>query len=324
MTVRKPDPRLRFDLHPDSPVLPWLVRLAPLALERTALHLHGGTGTGKERFARLFHALSSGAESPFVAVNCGAIPKGTLESELFGHRRGAFTGADRDHRGLLEQADGGTLFLDEIGEMPPEVQVRFLRVLQEREVRRLGEERVRPVRFALVSATHRPLRELAEEGAFREDLFHRVCAFTLEIPDLARRAVDLPRLSLALWRRDGANGRPFPLDARELASLGARRWGGNLRELANWLGERAWRRRWRLPEPADAPARGAAAAVEKTPDAREIRALSRSRLREEAARALVEAFGNKCAAARALGIGRSTLDYRLRAPASRLPEVPRA
>ncbi len=316
-----------MDVHPDSPLFPWIVRLAPLSLCGFPLHVRGETGSGKERIARLFHLLSPRAAGPFVAVNCGAIPKGTAESALFGHRRGAFTGAAADHRGYLEQADGGTLFLDEIGEMPPEVQVLLLRALQEREIVPVGGERPRPVSFALVSATHRNLRELVARGLFREDLYHRICALTIDIPPLSERPMDLPRLALALWKERHAAAGPFPLDAAELAGLCFRRWSGNVRELDNWLCRRAWARRWDLSpaeewsvaeEPSPAPARERAPETPRAlsgspPSVAELRRRSRAAKGEEAFEALARAGGNKCAAAKALRIPRSTLDYRLKA-----------
>ena len=312
------------DLHPGSPLFPWVVRLAPLSLCGAPLHVRGETGSGKERFARLFHLLSPRADRPFVAVNCGAIPRGTVESALFGHHKGAFTGAAADHKGYLEQADGGTLFLDEIAETPPEVQAMLLRALQEREIVPVGGERPRPVSFALVSATHRNLRELAERGLFREDLYHRICALTIDLPPLAARPMDLPRLALALWKERHAAAGPFPLTAAELAGLASRRWGGNVRELDNWLCRRAWARRWNL-----APAEewdAAEPAPDPSPRERVTAELLRRRSREakgeEAFEALARAGGNKCAAARALRIARSTLDYRLREFTFPLAEVP--
>ena len=229
--------------------------------------------------------------------------------------------------------------------MPPEVQVLLLRALQEREIVPVGGERPRPVSFALVSATHRNLRELVARGLFREDLYHRICALTIDLPPLAARPMDLPRLALALWKERHAAAGPFPLTARELADLARRRWSGNVRELDNWLCRRAWARRWNLdpaeewsvaessPDPAPlergTDIRASAAAEEEEtpaptsrPSVGELRRRSREAKGEEAFEALARAGGNKCAAAKALRIARSTLDYRLRMFAFPIAGVP--
>lgn len=303
----------RIDFHHSSPLAPWVVRLAPLALTSTPIHLYGATGSGKERFARLLHTLSPQADRPMVAVNCAALSRGTLESELFGHAKGAFTGAAGDHTGVVEQADGGTLFLDEIGELPLSIQAHLLRVLQEGEVRRLGEERVRKVSFRLVSATHRRLSELVEQGEIRADLYHRIAGLTLSLPDLDRRPMDLPRLAVALWREREGQERPFPLSAAELGRLSEREWKGNIRELQNWLCKRSWELRWETEieeEPPGGAARGGG-------EAETIRNRCREEEREELFRLLSAARGNKSAVARSLGIPRTTLDYRLKPPRNR-------
>lgn len=203
-----------------------LVRLAPQA--RTLL-VTGESGVGKEMVARAFHRLApAGDSAPFIAVNCAAIPDTLLEAELFGHERGAFTGAARTRRGVFEQADGGTLFLDEIGDMPLSMQAKLLRVLQERRVVRLGGEKPLPVDLRLISATHQDLKKLVTQGRFREDLYYRLDVVHLRIPPLRQRREDI----LWLARRflaDAAPDKRFSEDA-EQALLG-HDWPGNAREL---------------------------------------------------------------------------------------------
>ena len=156
--------------------------------------IQGETGTGKELFARLIHQASERSNAPFVAVNCGAIPEGLIESELFGHERGAFTGAHQRRIGHFEQADGGTLFLDEIGELPPDVQVKLLRFLQERQFQRVGGERVVDADVRIISATHQDLESRLRDKTFREDLYYRINVIILEIPPLRQRKEDIPLL----------------------------------------------------------------------------------------------------------------------------------
>ena len=202
--------------------------------------LTGESGTGKEVLARAIHAQSPRRREAFVAVNCGAIPENLLESELFGHAKGAFTGADRARRGLFVEADGGTLFLDEIGELPPALQVKLLRVLQEEEVRPLGESKPRRVDARVLAATARNLEADVRDGRFREDLFYRLNVVRVEVPPLRERQQDIPLLVdhfLAHFR--DALGKPVQSIADDaLARLVAYRWPGNVRELENVM-ERA-------------------------------------------------------------------------------------
>ncbi|MEX0843609.1 MAG: sigma-54 dependent transcriptional regulator, partial [Gemmatimonadota bacterium] len=174
---------------------PEMVRVVELtrkvAPHPTSVLLVGATGTGKELLARILHTESPRADGPFVAVNCGAVPETLLESEFFGYAKGAFSGADRDREGLLAAAHGGTLFLDEVGELPEQLQVKLLRALQEREVRRLGESRSRSFDARVVSATNRPLQEEVDAGRFRKDFYFRLAVVTIEIPPLRERPDDL-------------------------------------------------------------------------------------------------------------------------------------
>ncbi len=194
----------------------------------------GASGTGKELLARAIHAGSPRQAQPFIAINCAAVPAELLESELFGHRRGAFTGAHADHPGLFRAANGGTVFLDEIGDMPAELQVKLLRVLQEREVRPVGETRTIPVDVRVLSATHRDLPARIAEGAFREDLYYRLNVVGLQLPTLEQRREDIPPLvafRLAQLIAAGAPRRVYSAEAMEL--LAAAAWPGNIRQLFN-------------------------------------------------------------------------------------------
>lgn len=196
----------------------------------------GESGTGKEVAARAIHELSSRRNRPFVAVNCGAIPAELLESELFGHEKGAFTGAIAARKGRFEIAEGGTLFLDEIGDMSPSMQVKLLRVLQERVFERVGNHTPLRCNVRIVAATHRNLEAAIQCGTFREDLFHRLNVFPIEMPALRERREDLPALVHEFIERNVAEGRgTLTFSARTLAALGEYRWSGNVRELANLI-----------------------------------------------------------------------------------------
>jgi two-component system, response regulator FlrC len=198
--------------------------------------LVGPTGAGKEVLARLLHEASPRRNGPFVAVNCAALPEQLIESQLFGHEKGAFTGAWRSQAGLLEQADGGTLFLDEIGDMPLALQAKLLRVLQEREVQRLGASRAQSIDVRLVAATNQDLRQAMERRAFREDLYYRIATFRLRVPALAERPGDiLPLAAHCLARRAPPGGGQWRLSPAARQQLLAYAWPGNVRELENVL-----------------------------------------------------------------------------------------
>src|SRR6266487_1881278 len=200
----------------------------------------GESGTGKELVARALHFNSRRQFAPFIPVNCGALPENLLESELFGHRKGAFTGAIYDKKGLFEEADGGTIFLDEIGSMPPLLQSRLLRVLQDREVRRVGDTTPLYVNVRVLAATNAPLENKIKEGKFREDLYYRLNVIPIQLPNLRERREDIPLLvAHALRNRlSPRTGRPFQTSRRAMAAMNAYRWPGNVRELENVI-ERA-------------------------------------------------------------------------------------
>ncbi len=192
----------------------------------------GESGTGKELVARSIHLSSPRKDQPFVAVNCGALTETLLESELFGHAKGSFTGATADKKGLFEEADGGTIFLDEIGETTPNFQVKLLRVLQEHEVRRVGANRTLKVDVRIIAATNKDLSALVKSGAFREDLFYRLSVVELQVPPLRERKEDIPKL-LDHFLSEFSGRAVSPLHPEVLRVLEAYSWPGNVRELAN-------------------------------------------------------------------------------------------
>lgn len=205
-----------------------------VAKTESSVLISGPSGAGKEVLARAIHRASSRREAPFVAINCGAVPAELLESELFGHKRGAFTGASADHPGLFRAADGGTVFLDEIGDMPSELQVKLLRVLQEREVRPVGETRSVKVNVRVLSATHRNLEAQVSAQKFREDLYYRLNVVALQLPPLKTRREDIPLLvnhRLQQLSEGGAPRRVYSPEAMEML-VGAA-WPGNIRQLFN-------------------------------------------------------------------------------------------
>lgn len=212
-----------------------LVQAKLVAASETSVLLHGESGTGKELLAQAIHKASSRQDHPFIPVNCGAIPESLLESELFGHSKGAFTGATRDYEGLFQAAHQGTLFLDEIGDMPLALQVKLLRVLQEKQIRPVGSTKTIPVDVHIISATHRDLEHELDEGNFREDLYYRLNVVTLELPNLAARREDIPLLATHFLTQLGeANAKQVTGFAPEAMELLVRAsWPGNVRQLLN-------------------------------------------------------------------------------------------
>ena len=211
-------------------------RIAKLARTQAPVHISGESGSGKELAARLIHRLGSRADKPFVAVNCGAIPETLMESEFFGYRKGAFTGADADRNGFFQAADGGTLFLDEVADLPLSMQVKLLRVLQEKKVRKVGATAEEAVDVRIISATHQHLAELVQAGRFRQDLYYRLNVIELAMPSLRDRVEDISELARALL--DKLGGQDVKLDRDAEQALCAYAFPGNVRELENTL-ERA-------------------------------------------------------------------------------------
>lgn len=219
-----------------SPVMAGIIDLAmQVARGNIAVLIQGESGTGKELLAHLIHRNSPRVERPFVVVNCAALAEQLLESELFGHVKGAFTGATKDRQGRFESADGGTVFLDEVGEISPAIQVKLLRFLQNKEFERVGETETRKVDVRVIAATNKLLDEAVRQGAFREDLYYRLNAVTLKLPPLRERMEDVPLLVTHFLRKFGSGGE---LSQDAFTALRSYTWKGNVRELENVI-ERA-------------------------------------------------------------------------------------
>lgn len=219
-----------------SPLMLRLLEQAGMVAQSdVSVLINGQSGTGKEIVAQAIHNASPRHDKPFVAINCGALPEQLLESELFGHARGAFTGAVSNREGLFQAAEGGTLFLDEIGDMPVALQVKLLRVLQERKVRPLGSNRDIEINVRIISATHRDLPKAMARGEFREDLFYRLNVVNLKIPPLSERAEDIPLLANHLLRQSADRHKPFvrAFSSDAMKRLMAAKWPGNVRQLVN-------------------------------------------------------------------------------------------
>ena len=304
-----------------SPAIHGLSRLMQqVARYDSTVLIRGESGCGKELVARRIHELSARARGPFVPVNCGAIPRELLESELFGHEKGAFTGALTTRIGRFELADGGTLFLDEIGDMSCDMQVKLLRVLQERSFERVGSGEQRRANVRIVAATHRDLEARARAGEFREDLFFRINVFPIVVPALRERVDDIPTLIDDLVRRGEAEGRPsISFTATALDCLAAYSWPGNVRELQNLLERLAILHpnqtidRDQLPTPIGERRRNAQHTVATVPptglDLREhLGNIEKQLIRS----ALEQADGTVAHAARLLGLQRTTLVEKLR------------
>ena len=236
-TLRARNPVLREVIGESAPLAKAMRDLAQVAPTRCPVLILGETGTGKELASRSVHRMSPRSNGPFEVVDCGAIPRELIESELFGHVRGAFTGATRDRRGAFELAHGGTLFLDEIGELPAGAQTRLLRVLQEGQLRRVGDERPIHVDVRVVAATNRDLMEEVKDGGFRPDLYYRIGVFTVSLPPLRERRGDLPILSKAILEKlSTETGKPpLTLSRSVLRRLAEYPFPGNIRELQNVL-----------------------------------------------------------------------------------------
>ncbi len=297
-----------------SPQMREILRLVEeVAVSDAPILLLGKSGTGKEMVARAIHGLSRRRERPFVAVNCGGLSETLLESELFGHVRGAFTGAVATKRGLVQAADGGTLFLDEIGEMSPQLQVKLLRTLQDGEVRPLGTERSSKVDIRVTAATHQDLRKAMAEGRFREDLFYRINVIAFTLPDLADRREDIPLLARHFLDQECARAgrKPLRIAPEAMDLMQSYRWPGNVRELRNVM------------ERAVALAHGAEVRPHYLPP--EIRVADpvigapwwkgetalADLERQAILHALRQAHGNRAAAARLLGISERSLYRKL-------------
>jgi two-component system response regulator PilR (NtrC family) len=285
-------------------------RIAKLARTQAPVHISGESGSGKELAARLIHRLGSRADKPFVAVNCGAIPETLMESEFFGYRKGAFTGAESDRGGFFQAADGGTLFLDEVADLPLSMQVKLLRVLQEKKVRKVGATAEEPVDVRIISATHQNLGALVEAGRFRQDLYYRLNVIDLAMPSLRDRVEDIPVLARHLL--DKLGGRDVALDRDAEQALRGYAFPGNVRELENTLERALALCDDRCITAADLNLAPAAPATTGEPGSKYplqdyLDQVERTAIRE----ALEQARYNKTAAARLLGVTFRSLRYRL-------------
>ena len=297
-------------LGESAPVVELRRMIDRVARSQAPVHITGESGTGKELVARMIHAQGARADGPFVPVNCGAIPSELMESEFFGHLKGSFTGAVADKAGLFQTAEGGTLFMDEIAELPLPMQVKLLRVIQEKSVRAVGETTEQPVDVRILSATHRDLRSLVAAGEFREDLFYRINVIELRVPPLRERGGDIELLSdHILARLAGDMQMPVPkLDAEARRKLASYHYPGNVRELENIL-ERATALRGDDDIRADdilvqdaAPADTGAARLGD-----QLESVERDAIRK----ALEETRYNKTQAAKRLGLTLRALRYRM-------------
>jgi two-component system response regulator PilR (NtrC family) len=215
-------------------------KIEKLARSQAPVYIRGESGSGKELVARLIHQQSTRSEKPFVAINCGAIPLELMESEFFGHKKGSFTGAVTDKKGLFQAAEGGTLFLDEIADLPSQLQVKLLRSIQEKKIRPVGEQLEIPVDVRLLSATHKNLAEMVRTGSFRQDLFYRINVIDLQVPPLRERASDIPELTQHILTKLTGSDNPdkVRISPSALSALQRYQFPGNIRELENIL-ERA-------------------------------------------------------------------------------------
>jgi len=291
--------------------------IAKVARSQAPVHICGESGTGKELVAKLIHESGPRRDGPFIPVNCGAIPTDLMESELFGHRRGSFTGAVSDKKGLIQSAEGGTLFLDEIADLPLHMQVKLLRVIQEKAIRPVGEPHEVGVDVRILSATHKNLSQLVAEGKFREDLFYRVNVIELRVPSLRERPEDVPELAEAVLNRLGRRMKMTPptLGKDALVALQSYFFPGNVRELENIL-ERAITLNTNGEVSADD------IQLRPTPGANAPAALSRQTAplgdhledieRDAILEALERSKHNKTAAAKALGMSFRALRYRIK------------
>jgi two-component system response regulator PilR (NtrC family) len=291
--------------------------IARVARSQAPVHISGESGTGKELVAKLIHESGPRRDGPFVPVNCGAIPTELMESEFFGHKRGSFTGAVNDKKGLIQSAEGGTLFLDEIADLPLHMQVKLLRVIQEKAVRPVGEQVEVGIDVRVLSATHKNLAHLVTEGKFREDLFYRVNVIELRVPSLRERPEDVSELAEAILRRLGRRMKIVPpmLGKDALAALEIYAFPGNVRELENIL-ERAitltTQGEIRASDIQLRPPPGAAPAAANSLSSGALGDHLEDIERDAIVRALEQTRFNKTAAAKVLGMSFRALRYRIK------------
>jgi two-component system response regulator PilR (NtrC family) len=288
-----------------------------VARSQAPVHITGESGTGKELVARLIHESGSRKDAPFVPVNCGAIPSELMESELFGHRKGSFTGAVADKLGLVQAAEGGTLFLDEVADLPFAMQVKLLRLIQEKTARPVGDQREQPVDVRILSATHRDLGEQVAAGRFREDLYYRINVIEMRVPSLRERLTDVPELANAITERFATRMGMTPpsISDQAMELLATHDYPGNVRELENVIERALTLCDGGTIRTADIELRGSPSQLEETVPPHHPGTLPKALEdieRQSIVRALEEARYNKTAAARALGISFRALRYRIK------------
>jgi len=304
-------------LGDSEPMQKLRVLISRVARSQAPVHITGESGTGKELVARLIHESGPRKDEPFVPVSCGAIPSELMESELFGHRKGSFTGAVADKPGLVQAAEGGTLFLDEVADLPFPMQVKLLRLIQEKTARPIGEQHEEPVDVRILSATHRDLGELVAAGRFREDLFYRINVIEMRVPALRERLTDVPELASAITTRFATRMGMAPpaISDEAMEMLATHDFPGNVRELENVIERALTLCDGGTIRPDDVELRGSPSQFEETvPPHRPGTLPDRLEDIERASivRALEEARFNKTAAARALGISFRALRYRIK------------
>lgn len=318
--LKVPEPAIQISspasgelLGASAPMCEIRAQIGKLALTLAPVHITGESGSGKELAARSIHARSSRADRPFVPVNCGAIPEALMESEFFGYRKGAFTGANEDREGFFQAAHGGTLFLDEVADLPLPMQVKLLRAIQEKKVRKVGATQEESVDVRIISATHQKLSQLVEAKTFRQDLYYRLNVIELNMPSLRERSEDIPLLTKALLAKLAA-GRTIDLAGEALRQLRIYAFPGNVRELENILERALAMADGALIEVADL---NLSPTLEFSPPSSNggVSGNLQDHLdkleREAIIKALEQSRYNKTAAARLLGISFRSLRYRL-------------
>jgi len=315
------DRRSRDTLLGDSAVMQTIRHtIAKLARSQAPVYISSESGTGKELVARLIHAKGPRNEHRFVPVNCGAIPSELMESEFFGHRKGSFTGASSDKEGLFQAANGGTLFLDEVAELPLSMQVKLLRAIQEKAVRPVGEQKESPVDVRILSATHKNLVGLVEEGAFRQDLFYRINVIELKVPNLRQRREDIPQLAEHILARLSPGDDGIQLNPETLHSLQRYAFPGNVRELENILeraltlcdGQEIQPSDLALPEATEVSEAAGSELAATPPEGVALEEYLENIERQAILKALDQTGNNKTAAAKQLGITFRAMRYRLK------------
>ena len=315
------DRRSRDTLLGDSAIMQTIRHtIAKLARSQAPVYISGESGTGKELVARLIHTKGPRNEQPFVPVNCGAIPSELMESEFFGHRKGSFTGATSDKEGLFQAANGGTLFLDEVAELPLSMQVKLLRAIQEKAVRAVGEQKESPVDVRILSATHKNLASLVEEGVFRQDLFYRINVIELTVPGLRQRREDIPQLAEHILAKLSPGDTGIRLGPEALDALQRYAFPGNVRELENILeraitlceGQEIQPTDLALPETTNSSATPDDTFVSTPPEGVALEEYLENIERQAILKALDLTGNNKTAAAKQLGITFRAMRYRLK------------